>query len=407
MSDPRHPTPPRAAQAAIERPTVPATGEAPARPFGVPGNGVSGASRSPLGPPVTLRFIEFAGLLRANGFAVSPDQTIAFIEGIGLLGPRSITDIRRAGVALLAIPREREAEFDSLFDAFFLGQTMPAAMSGDDDEVEAHEPDGATSEAEIGDDEPSGLEATIAERLSHRALADGSGEALTRFARLAPARLPRRRSYRHAPARHGTTLDMRRTLREAVRRDGEVLTLVERRRKLRQRRVMLLIDVSGSMAERTEESLRLAHALGVAADRFEAFTFGTRLTRITPAIRLRRRDQAMERASALIADIDGGTRIGEALGAFLAIPRYAGFARGASVIVLSDGLERGTPDALIDATRRLSRIAWRIDWLTPLAGEAFAPRTEALTAILPHLHALGDGASTQAITDHILGITQR
>jgi uncharacterized protein with von Willebrand factor type A (vWA) domain len=109
-----------------------------------------------------------------------------------------------------------------------------------------------------------------------------------------------------------------------------------------------------------------------------------------------------------IADIDGGTRIGDALAAYLAVPRYAGFVRGAAVIVLSDGLERGTPDAMIDAVRRLSRSAWRLDWLTPLAADPdYEPRTEGLAQVLPILDHLGDGASTAAVTNHILTMARR
>ncbi|MEM7238768.1 MAG: VWA domain-containing protein [Pseudomonadota bacterium] len=358
-------------------------------------------------PRAIRPLVAFPALLRANAFAVAPDQTMAFVEGVWVLGPRSIDDIRRAAVALLAIPKDREAEFHALFDAFFLGHTLPAAMQGeDDDEAEAHEPDGGMTEAEIEDETSAGQDAALSERLGNRTLADGTSDALGRFERLAPARLPRRRSRRLVAARHGPRLDMRRILREAVRRDGEVLELSERRRRSRQRKIMLLIDVSGSMAERTEESLRFAHTLVQTAEQVEVFTLGTRLTRITPALGPRRRDDALARASGLIADIDGGTRIGEAMQALLAIPRYAGFARGASVIVISDGLERGTPDALSDAVRRLARSAWRIDWLTPLAGEGYEPRTEALSTILPHLHALGDGRGTEAIVTHVLEIAR-
>ena len=115
----------------------------------------------------------------------------------------------------------------------------------------------------------------------------------------------------------------------------------------------------------------------------------------------------MARVSALVADVDGGTRIGDAIGAFMAVPRYAGFARGAAVVVLSDGLERGSPAAMQDAARRLSRIAWRLDWLSPLAGsEDFAPSTSALAAILPDLDALADGATTSAVVDHLLNLAR-
>ncbi|MEH6728239.1 MAG: VWA domain-containing protein, partial [Hyphomicrobiales bacterium] len=109
----------------------------------------------------------------------------------------------------------------------------------------------------------------------------------------------------------------------------------------------------------------------------------------------------------LVADFDGGTRIGDALQAFLAVPRFAGFARGSSVIVLSDGLERGAPNALIDAVWRLSRMAWRVDWLSPLAGAIdYVPQTEALSAIRPYLDSLSDGSDTRAICNHILNLAR-
>ncbi len=357
--------------------------------------------------PRALRpFLDLAALLRANGFAAAPDQTMGFIEATGLLGPKSLADIRRAAIALFAVSPERRGEFDALFDAIFLGTTLPGAAPGDEDEVEAHEPSGVQTEmpeAEPTDDP--GTEATVAERLSQRLLAEDPDAALARFRRLAPTRLPRRRSYRYAP-HGGRVLDMRRTLRDAARQGGEVVHLRTRHRKERQRRMILLIDISGSMQDRTEQTLNFAHTLARVAERVEIFTLGTRLTRITPALRARQRARALERASALIADIDGGTRIGDALSAFLNVPRYAGFARGASIIVLSDGLERGPPAALTDAVRRLARLAWRIDWMNPLADGDVVPHTGALADILPDLDALADGSSISAITQHVLNLAR-
>ncbi|MEM7743964.1 MAG: VWA domain-containing protein [Pseudomonadota bacterium] len=358
-------------------------------------------------PAGAQSLVAFPTLLRANGFAVAPDQTMSFVEAVGLLGPRRMDHIRRAAVATLAIAQDRRADFDALFDAHFLDAALPDAMPGDDEEVEAHEGTGETAEIpeESSDDEP-GDEATAAERLGHRMLADQPEEALAALRRHGPTRLPMRRSRRFRAARDGRVLDMRRALREAARRDGEVLTLPHRRRRWRQRRIALLIDVSGSMADRTEGALRLAHALARVAERLEVFTLGTRLTRVTPALRLQNPARALERASALIADIDGGTRIGEALTAFLSVPRYVGFTRGAAVVVLSDGLERGEPSTLIAATRRLTRLAWRLDWLSPIAPEG-TPQTEAMTALLPHLDHLGDGATTRAICDHLLTMVRQ
>ncbi|WP_048860916.1 VWA domain-containing protein, partial [Acidisphaera rubrifaciens] len=218
----------------------------------------------------------------------------------------------------------------------------------------------------------------------------------------APRLLPRRRGHRLVPARRGRRIDLQRALREQARHDGDAVRLPRRRRKLRQRRILLLIDVSGSMKARTDAHLRFAHALARAADRIEIFTMGTRLTRVTRAMRLRMRTQALAEASQTVADWDGGTRLGDALAAFLGVPRFAAAARGALVLVLSDGLERGDPSVLVDAVRRLSRLAWRIAWLSPLVTAGEAPQTEAMRAVRPMLHDLVPGGTTAALVAHIL-----
>jgi hypothetical protein len=197
-------------------------------------------------------------------------------------------------------------------------------------------------------------------------------------------------------------------LRDSVRNDGEVLRLGRLKRRARPRKVLLLIDVSGSMKGRTEDNMKLAHALLQAAPNVEVFTFGTRLTRVTRALRLKRREQALFAAAHLVSDWDGGTRIGDALQAFLAVPRFGSYARGAAVIVVSDGLERGDPSALRDAVAKLSRRAWRLSWLTPLAtSPGFKPQTEALIAIRRFVDDLVDGGSSIAIVSHLLTLGNR
>ena len=154
--------------------------------------------------------------------------------------------------------------------------------------------------------------------------------------------------------------------------------------------------------------MRLAHTLAQAAPQIEVFTFGTRLTRITRAMRIKRSEQALLAAAQVVSDFDGGTRIGDALQAFLAVPRFGGYARGAVVLVVSDGLERGDPLALADAVAKLSRRAWRVSWLTPLARDKnFRPQTEALMAISRFVDDIVDGGSTSAIVDHVLALSQR
>jgi uncharacterized protein with von Willebrand factor type A (vWA) domain len=355
-------------------------------------------------------FVEFPAILRAHGFAISTDQTISFLEAIGLLGPTNMADIRRAGLAMLAIPKERQAEYDALFRAYFIGQTVsaPTELDEEDDGVDAFEEASGEQEIEVQEDEEeAGGEVSVTEALSHRTFEDLSDdEVLSQFARLAHKRLPRKNSRRRKSSRKGDAFDMKRSLKQAVQRDGEIFELFHTKKKTKQRTLVLLIDVSGSMKEQSETSLRFAHTLMQVADAVEVFTFGTRLTRITPALKVQRVEQALDNVSRLIADFDGGTRIGEALNALLSVPRFAATMRGASVQILSDGLERDNPNEMVDAVRRISRLAWRVDWLTPLAAdENYVPKTEALLVARPYLTSLSDGGSLASICEHIVALT--
>ena len=169
----------------------------------------------------------------------------------------------------------------------------------DDETVRVQEERAGGAEPLLSDEvNEAGQDATAVEALSVRRFgAESDLEVLRRFARAAPARLPRRPGYRRMRARRGEYFDTRRTLREAVRNDGDVMQLRRLKRRLRQRRILLLIDVSGSMKERTEAHLRIAHALAHAVERIEVFTFGTRLTRVTRAMRLKNREQALAATS--------------------------------------------------------------------------------------------------------------
>ncbi|MCA1452610.1 VWA domain-containing protein [Bradyrhizobium sp. BRP22] len=362
-------------------------------------------------PRAAQTFISFVALLRSNSFAVAPEQTTAFLAAIELLGPRSLEHIRLAGLATLAPPPERRATYDRLFDIHFRGSEAIERTDDADEEIVRLQEEGR------GEDEPpladeaneSGLTAARTEALVERRFAQGTtSDALRRLSRQASKRLPRRRGHRRMRARRGPFADIRRTLRDSVRNDGEVLRLGHLKRRLRPRKILLLIDVSGSMKARTEENMKLAHALIQAARNVEVFTFGTRLTRVTRALRLKRREQALNAAAHLVSDWDGGTRIGDALQAFLAVPRFGGYARGAAVVVVSDGLERGDISALRDAVAKLSRRAWSLSWLTPLAsGPAFRPQTEALIAIERFVDNLSGGGSSAAVVSHLLSLGGR
>lgn len=354
---------------------------------------------APLAP-----FLTFAQALRAQSFAAAPEQLQSFLAAVGLLGPGSIRDIRRAAHAIFGPGPDRAAEFDEVFDMVFLGRAFAAPGEGEPEDLpESYDAGEFDLLPEPDEEDPSGAEATALERLFVRALAADDPEGLLHaFARALPGVLPRRRSRRLKPGKgpHG---DPRRAFRDLVRKDGELTRLPRRMRRMRQRRVLLLVDVSGSMKSGTEEALKLAHALMQGGQEVEVFTLGTRLTRVSRALKHRSRDQALALASGLVADWDGGTRLGEALGVFLSVPRFASFARGALVVILSDGLERGGPEALLAAMAKLRGLAWSLLWLSPLASDpGYRPETAAMRAIAPLVDRIGDGSRPEAIIREIL-----
>ncbi len=242
-------------------------------------------------PPRALApFLALAPALRAVGFTAVPEQTEGFLAAVRLLGPRSFADVRRAARAMYGPAPDRRAEFDAIFHSVFLGRSLAApAEETPEDLPEAFESGGPDLMPEADEEDPSGADATAAERLFRRDFGPGEDTILRAFARALPAALPRRRSRRTTPGR-GALPDPRRAFRDMLRRDGELGRLPARRRKTRQRRVLMLIDVSGSMKTGTDGVLRLAHALSQAGERVEVFTLGTRLTRVTRALRHRNRE---------------------------------------------------------------------------------------------------------------------
>lgn len=359
-------------------------------------------------PRAAIPFIGFARHLRRFGFPVAGEQAIAFMQGVALLGPRSMEDIRQAALATLSPPRDRIAEFDALFRSFFHGEAMVTVDAEGGEETEVKDDAGVEQEGEQPEprQEKSGESASALERLGRRAF-PADRAALDAFREALPRALPQRRSFRSIRTNSRGSLDLRRALRAIVRADGDVPAPPFRRRPKVSRRLLILIDISGSMKPHTADHLKLAHGAVQAADRVEVFTLGTRLTRITRALRLRDLDAALARVGALVEDWDGGTRIGPTLTAFLGVPRFAAFARGAAIVLLSDGLERGDPAEMATAIRRLQARAFRLSLATPLAGDPrFSPQTVALKAILPSLDDLVDGSSLPRLADFMLTLAR-
>ena len=211
---------------------------------------------------------------------------------------------------------------------------------------------------------------------------------------------PLRRTRRHERARHGRRTDMRRTLRASLRTGGEPLRLARRRRRVVPRRLVMLCDISGSMEPYARAYLQFLTSAAGSGPHAEAFVFATRLTRLTRALAGRHPERAIQRAAETAPDWSSGTRIGDALKTFNDRHGRRGMARGAVVVILSDGWERGDPALVGREMERLGRLAHRIVWVNPrVSANAFSVQAGGMVAALPHCDALVSGHSFDALAE--------
>jgi uncharacterized protein with von Willebrand factor type A (vWA) domain len=259
-----------------------------------------------------------------------------------------------------------------------------------------------------------GSEAVLAAASAQERLRETSFDALTSeelaalrslMQRLALAP-PERRTRRQKRGRRGERLDLRATLRRSLRTGGDPVEHARRRRRTKRRPLVMLLDVSGSMEPYSRAFLHFLES-GVGGADAEAFVFATRLTRLTRTLRGRDPQVAISRATKAAPDWSGGTRIGAALKAFNDQHGRRGMARGAVVVILSDGWERGDPAEVGREMERLRRLAYRIVWVNPRAAATeFAPLAGGMAAALPHVDALLSGHSLAALDDVIEAISE-
>jgi len=348
----------------------------------------------------------FARTLRHAGVAASPDRVTAMLTALGHLDVLDPTAVYWAGRLTLCASPDDLDRYDAAFAAYFGGGApRPRRSSGAEQPREVPAAPLTSGDGGADGGEPSDL-ATRAggeEVLRHRdvaGLTPAERDQLRRlFARLRPA-APMRPSRRRSPSAHGA-VDRGRTVRRALRHGGEVTRLAHHRARPRPRRVVLLIDVSGSMSPYADALLRVAHAaVRARPTSTEVFTIGTRLTRVTRELRLRDPDRALAASGAAIPDWSGGTRIGEVLKAFLDRWGQRGTARGAVVVVCSDGWERGGAQLLGDQMARLQRLAHAVVWVNPHKGRAgYQPRTAGIVAALPSVDHFVAGHSLAAFEE--------
>lgn len=332
----------------------------------------------------------FAAAARAAGVAVTADRTRAFLLGCSIIGADDLAGVYWTGRATLCAGADDLDRYDQVFASWFGGSATPRTAARDlaQRRTEASLQDRAQDDGSAGGASSRlRVAASTVEVLRSRDIAELSAAERDSLAVLFGSLRPRppvRTSPRRRPTRRGE-IDARRTLRECLRNAGEASTLRHRGRSARTRRVVLLLDVSGSMTPYADSLLRLAHVV-TSADRArtEVFTMGTRLTRVTAAMRLRDADAALLAAGQTVPDWSGGTRLGEALRVFLDRWGQRGLARGAVVVVLSDGWERGNAVLLGEQMQRLQRLAHRVVWSNPHQGKpGYAPVQSGIVAALP------------------------
>jgi uncharacterized protein with von Willebrand factor type A (vWA) domain len=344
-----------------------------------------------------------ARTLRAAGVDATADRLAAAVEALTLLDPSSRGDVYWAGRVAFCGSLDDVARYDRVFAAVFDGAVPLQLGATAEPALRAVPPLASGGEAEspgrAADARPAA--ASRADVLRHRDLADlDDRDRQAALALLTPLSVvgetrPHRRT---RPAGHGP-VDRHRTLRRTLRAGGEPVAPSSLRRRRRPRRVVLLIDVSGSMAPYADAFVRFAHVTRRArGPRTEVFTLGTRLTRVTRE--LSHRDPALAAAAvaAAVPDWSGGTRLGELVKAFLDTWGRRGMARGAVVVVMSDGWERGDATLLGEQMRLLRRLAHRVVWANPRAGRpGFAPLAAGMAAALPSVDDLVAGHSVDAL----------
>ncbi|HUL25979.1 MAG TPA: VWA domain-containing protein [Streptosporangiaceae bacterium] len=361
--------------------------------------------------PIVGLLVGFARELRTAGLAVGSGEVMAYCAAMTALDPTDLLDLYWAGRTTLVARHEQIGVYDEVFRAFFLGAASPArellqirARAGADIEAVLQVP--ATDPEAGGREEEAvlGLMASDVETLRHKSFAACTPQELAALRRImARIRLtpPRRRTRRTVAGSSGRVPDLRRTIRASLRAYGEPAELYWRQRKVRLRPLILILDISGSMADYSRHLLQFAHTARRAAARVEVFCFGTRLTRITGELATRSPDEALAEAARSVCDWEGGTRIGASLDAFVRDHGRRGLARGGIVVICSDGLDRGDPALLATAMGRLSRLCHTLVWMNPHKGNNpdFRPSTLGMMVAAEHIDLVLSGHDLSSLEE--------
>ncbi|WP_419847484.1 vWA domain-containing protein [Candidatus Poriferisocius sp.] len=353
--------------------------------------------------------VGFVNALRGAGVDVAVGSSVNYYQALGAVGMDQRSSVYWAGRATLVTEPDDIEIYDKIFDAYYGGQqlvatpimevTQPITLVVDDDGDDDADDDGGEDDAA---DPSLTLRWSRHEVLRDKDFADYSDEELTEahrlmaaMARIGGTRRSRRRRRTHRTAGHP---ELRRTVRAAIRSGGEPVRRWYTEPGQRLRRVVLLLDISGSMESYARALIRFVHAAVVGRRRVEVFTIGTRLTRITRELSSHDPDRALGAAAEVVSDWSGGTRLGDTLAEFNEMWGIRGMARGATVVVLSDGWDRGSPEVMAEQMARLHRVTHRLVWVNPLkATPGYQPLAQGMAAALPYVDDFIEGHSLHSL----------
>jgi uncharacterized protein len=366
----------------------------------------------------------FSRRLHDAGLPITPARAADFARALTLVRPISRRRLYWTARSVLVSDPSQVKTFDAVFLAVFGRRVDEESFDPDDAHFAPASGEDARSDAErhagelergvagssagpgeADDDAPEAevpfLLASDEERLASKnfdALEPGELAQVYRLMSSLEVATPTRRTRRHVTSRHGAKIDVRRTLRGSLRSGGDPVRLRRRERRIKRRRLVMLCDISGSMEPYARAYLQFLTSAVGSGPNAEVFVFATRLTRLTRALSSRSPQRAIQRAAATAPDWSSGTRIGDALREFNDRHGRRGMARGAVIVILSDGWERGEPKLVAREMERLSRLAHKIIWVNPrVAASFFVPRTGGMAAALPYCDELVSGHSFTAL----------
>ena len=370
------------------------------------------------GQTLDSHLVGFVDLLRRAGLAVPLGSTLDFGRALAEIGISTRSGVYWAGRATLVRRPEDVDTYDEAFERHWMSSaagsvavaeqpTITLLLDVPEDAAVPDVDDGASD----GDGDHISVRWSRTEVLASRDFADCTADELAELHDLMGGlRLfgATRRCRRLRPALHRGRPDLRRTVRAALRTGGEPIHRAFSEPGVRPRRLVLLLDVSGSMEPYARALIRFLHAAMVGRRDVEAFALGTRLTRLTRELSTRDPDAALARAAVAVTDWSGGTRLGDGLRVFNDKWGVPGMARGATVVILSDGWDRGEPSVMEEQMGRLHRVAHQVVWVNPLkASPGYAPIARGMAAALPYVDRFVEGHSLDSLRSLVAVLADR